>query len=83
MFGIAIDRCRLGISSPSTSARTRNASARWAVRSAPVTPPRIVALARTPNVAAPAAMKSAEFMCAPSEVSATSKGISTACANWR
>jgi hypothetical protein len=47
-----------------------------------VMPPRSVALVRTPNVAAPAAMKSAVFMWAPSEVSATRSGTVVARASW-
>ena len=43
---------------------------------APVNPPRKSALVRT-NDAAPDAMKSAVFMCAPSEVSPTSNGTRT------
>ena len=43
---------------------------------APVMPPRSSALVRT-NDAAPLAMKSAVFMCAPSEVSATHSGTRT------
>ena len=52
------------------------ASARWAMRMAPVNPPRRSVLVRT-KVAHPLAMKSAVFMWTPSEVSAMFKGTLT------
>ena len=46
-FGIAMQRCTAGSVGPCTSARSRNESARCAIRIAPVIPPRWFALVRT------------------------------------
>jgi hypothetical protein len=64
VFGTAMHRARLTGPMPWTSARMRWASARWAIRIAPVIPPLKAAQVRT-YVAVSAAMKSAVFMWAP------------------